>query len=62
MTVENFAFRENSVGSEVAGHENRLNLDQHFRSTKGLNMEFIKNFNFQSIRKAETISLPIMLL
>ena len=62
MTVENFAFRENSVGSEVAGHENRLNLDQHFRSTKDLNMEFIQNFNFQSIRKAETISLPIMLL
>ena len=64
MALKNFSFRENWVGTEVAGMKIAflLFLTQHgstFRLPKGQNMEFLKeNFNFQSLRKTEIILLP----
>ena len=64
MALKNFSFRENWVGTEVAGMKIAflLFLTQHgptFRPPKGQNMEFLKeNINFQSLRKTEIILLP----
>ena len=61
MTLKNFSFRENRVGSEVAGMERAFFC--HFWPQKGQNMEFLKqNLNFQSLRKTEVILLPSMWL
>ena len=66
MVLKNFFFRENWVGSEVAGMKIAFLpfLTQHgptFWPPKGQNMEFLKqNFNFQSLRKTEVILLPSM--
>ena len=64
--LKKFFFRENWVGSEVAGMKIAFLpfLTQHgptFWLPKGQNMEFLKqNFNFQSLRKTEVILLPSM--
>ena len=66
MAVKNFVFRKNWVGSEVASM--KIAFFPIFNPTwtqilapTGPNMGFLKqNFNFQSLRKAEAILLPIM--
>ena len=64
MALKNFSFRENWVGFGVAGMKIAFLpfLTQHgptFWPFKGQNMKFLKqNFNFQSLRKTEAISLP----
>ena len=53
MAVKKIVFRENLVGSEVAGVNILVPI--------GPNMEFLKqNFSFQSFRKTEAILLPII--
>ena len=63
MALKNFSFRENWVGSEVAG----MNIAAFFSILThhhghtfwpqiDQNMEFLKqNFNFQSLRKTELV-------
>ena len=64
--LKKFFFRENWVGSEVAGMKIAFLtfLTQHgltFWPQKGQDMEFLtQNFNFQSLRKTEAILLPRM--
>ena len=66
MALKNFSFRENLVGSEVAGMKIAFLplLTQHgptFWHQKDQNMEFLnQNLNFQSLRKTEVILLPSM--
>ena len=65
MAVKNFIFRENWVGSEVAGMKIAfiVKFSTQIVEPKGPNMVFLKqNFNFQSLRKAEALLLPIMRL
>ena len=53
MAVKKIVFRENLVGSEVAGMKILV--------PNGPNMELLKQtFSFQSFRKTEAILLPIM--
>ena len=65
MALKNFIFRENCVGSEVAGMKIAIfaifdPIWTHIFALKDLKMEFLKeNFNFQSLRKTEAI-LPSM--
>ena len=66
MTVKNFVFRKNYVGSEVAG----MNIAfftifdptwSHILAPTGSNMGYLEvKFNFQSLRKTEAILLPTM--
>ena len=57
MALKNFLFRENWVGSEVAGKKIAFGAIfyptwTHILGPNGLNMEFLKqNFNFESLRK-----------
>ena len=66
MAVENFVFRENWVGNEVASMKIVFFVifdptSTHILAPKSPNMEFLKhNFNFQSLRKTEVILLAIM--
>ena len=66
MAVKNFVFRENWVGSKVAGMKTTFFAIfdptwTHILAPKGPNIELLKqNFNFQSLRKTEAILLPIM--
>ena len=66
MALKNFVFRENWVGSKVAGMRIALfaifdPTETHILAPKCPNMEFFKhNFNFQSLRKTEAILLPSM--
>ena len=66
MAFKNFIFRENCVGSEVAGMKIAFFAIfdptwTHIFVPKGSNMDFLKqNFNFQSIKKTEAILLPVM--
>ena len=68
LALKNFSFRENWVGSEVAGMKIAFLpfLTQHgptFWPKKGQNMEFLKqNLNFESLRKTGVILLPSMWL
>ena len=66
MALKNFSFRENWVGSEVAGMKEGFfaifdPTGPAFWPQKGLNMEFLEpNLSFQSLRKTEVILLPSM--
>ena len=66
MALKNFSFRENWVGSEVAGMKIAFlpfltQPGPTFWPQKGPNIEFLKqNFNSQSLRKTEAILLPSM--
>ena len=65
MAVRNFVFREKWVGSKVAGMKTTFfaifDLTwTNILAPKAPNKEFLKHFNFQSIRKTETILLPIL--
>ena len=68
MAVKNCAFWKNWVGSEMAGIKMAFfvifdPIWSHIFARKGPNMEFFKqNFNSQSLRKTEAISLPIIAL
>ena len=65
MALKNFIFRENWVGSEVAGMKIAIFaiFDPtwiHIFALNDLKIEFLKqNFNFQSLRKTEAM-LPSM--
>ena len=66
MVVENFFFRENWVGSEVAGMKIAFfafltQPGPTLWPQKSPIVEFLKQkFNFQSLRKTEVISIPSM--
>ena len=66
MTVKNFVFRKNYVGSEVAGMNIAFFIIfdptwSHILAPTGSNMGYLEvNFNFQSLRKTEAILLPTM--
>ena len=58
---QEFFFRENWLGNSLFAIFDPTWT--HILAPKGINMEFIKqNFNFQSLRKTEAISLPSMWL
>ena len=62
----NFSFRKNWVGREVAGMKIAFlpfstQYGPTFWPPKGKKIEFLKrNFSFQPLRKTEVILLPIM--
>ena len=65
MAVENFVFRENWAGSEVVGMKIPFAIFDpswtQILASKGPNMKSLKqHFNFQLIRKADTILLHIL--
>ena len=66
MAVKNFDFRKNRVGSEVASMEIAFfaifdPIWAHILASTDPNLGFLKhNFNFQSLRKTESILLPIV--
>ena len=68
MAFKNIIFRENWVGSQVAGMKIAFSATYdptwtHILALKGPKVEFIKqNFSFQSLRKTETILLSSMWL
>ena len=68
MTIKSFVFRENWVGSKVAGMEKIFFAIFHptwntILAHKGSNKECLKqHFTFQYIRKAEVVLLSILCL
>ena len=71
MAVKNFVFRENWVGSNLAGMKATIFAIfaifdptwAHILALKGPNKEFLKQYSsFQSIRKTEVVLLSILWL
>ena len=60
MAVKNFILRKNWVGSEVASIKTAFFANFDPTWTHILAQIYKQNFNFQYLRKAEAILLPIM--